>query len=197
MSIPVAFPGMEFDVVAPGGRVSAGRHEGEVYRPVPGMVIPELVWPRPAGGLPEMFMAAAKKGDTVLVQFRGFLDDGTVFDSTEGRDPLQFTIGDGSILPGFELAVMGLEVGETSEVAIPWNHAYGPHHEEMVVVVERGQFWGEISPAPGDALEIRQPDGKSVVVIVTEVGESTVTIDANHPLAGKHLTFHIELLEIL
>lgn len=145
----------------------------------------------------EMFMGVAKEGDTVLVRFKGFLDDGTVFDSTDDRDPLQFTIGDGLILPGFEQAVVGLGVGDTSQVGIPWDQAYGPHHEDMVVEVERHKLPGEISLSVGDALEIRQPDGRSVVVTVTAAGETSLTIDANHPLAGRHLTFHIELVEIL
>lgn len=142
-------------------------------------------------------MAAVRIGDTVLVRFRGVLADGTIFDSTDGRDPLQFTVGDGLILPGFELAVIGLKPGQSVDVSIPWDQAYGPHDEDMVVLVEKEKFWGEVSPNVGDVLEIRQPDGRSVVVTVTEVDESTVTIDANHPLAGKDLTFSIELIETL
>ncbi|MDK2915846.1 MAG: hypothetical protein PWR25_403 [Euryarchaeota archaeon] len=142
-------------------------------------------------------MAQAKEGDTVQVHYTGKLEDGTVFDSSEERTPLEFTIGSGQIIPGFERAVVGMEPGETKTTTIQPEEAYGPHREEMTITVDRGQFPEEIKPEPGQQLQIQQPDGRAAFVVISDVSESTVTLDANHPLAGQPLTFDIKLVDIV
>nr|HID13942.1 peptidylprolyl isomerase [Anaerolineae bacterium] len=142
-------------------------------------------------------MAQAKYGDTVRVHYTGKLEDGTVFDTSIDRDPLQFTIGEGQIIPGFEQAVVGMDPGESKTAKVPADEAYGPHLEEMVQVVDRNQFPVDLEPKVGDYLQIRLADGRTIVVMVTDVSESSVTLDANHPLAGKDLTFDIRLVEIV
>lgn len=141
-------------------------------------------------------MAQAQHGDTVKVHYTGKLDDGTVFDSSVDREPLEFTIGEGSIIPGFEQAVVGMAKGESKTEVIPTENAYGPYVEEMVVTIDRQQMPAEIEPEVGQQLHIQQPDGQLVPVMVTDVSNSTVTLDANHPLAGEDLTFDIQLVEI-
>jgi peptidylprolyl isomerase len=142
-------------------------------------------------------MPQAKDGDTVKVGYTGRLDDGTVFDSSENRDPLEFTIGDGNLIPGFEQAVRGMSPGESKTVRIPADEAYGPHHKEMTLVVDRGEFPPEMDPQVGEQLQVRQPSGQTMVVTVSEVSDAKVTLDANHPLAGKDLTFEIQLTEVV
>jgi len=138
----------------------------------------------------------AKTGDTVKVHYTGKLDDGTVFDSSNGREPLQFTIGEGQVIPGFEQAVTGMKPGESQTVKIPVEEAYGPYQQELVLVVGQDQFPADLEPEVGQQLQITQADGKVTVVTVTGISESGVILDANHPLAGKDLTFEIELMEI-
>jgi peptidylprolyl isomerase len=140
-------------------------------------------------------MTQAKKGDKVKVQYTGKLEDGTVFSSSPHEEPLQFTIGEGQILPGFEQAVIGMNPGESKIVQIAPENAYGPRLEELVVVIAREQLPNEMNPALGERLQIRQTDGQTIAVTVADVSPSTVTLDANHPLAGKDLTFDIRLLE--
>ncbi|HOB17523.1 MAG TPA: peptidylprolyl isomerase [Candidatus Methanoculleus thermohydrogenotrophicum] len=142
-------------------------------------------------------MAQAKQGDTVRVHYTGKLDDGTVFDTSSERSPLEFTIGEGEIIPGFEQAVIGMKPGETKTVRIPPEEAYGPHRDDMTLTVDRDQFPEDLDPEPGQQLQVRQPGGGAVIVTVSEVSESTVTLDANHPLAGRLLTFDIQLLDIV
>jgi peptidylprolyl isomerase len=142
-------------------------------------------------------MAQAKEGDTVKVHYTGKLEDGTVFDTSEERAPLEFTIGNGQIIRGFEQAVVGMEPGEAKTATIPPEEAYGPHREDMTLTVDRGQFPEEINPEPGQQLQVQQPDGRAAVVTVSDVSESTVTLDANHPLAGQPLTFEIRLVDIV
>ena len=141
-------------------------------------------------------MAEAKKGDTVKVHFTGKLDYGTVFDCSTNLDPLEFVLGLGRVIPGFEEAVIGMNSGESKTIKIPADKAYGPHREEMVVSLERKQLPVHIKPEVGQQLEVGEPGGQKILVKVTGVSESKVTLDANHPLAGKDLTFEIELLEI-
>lgn len=141
-------------------------------------------------------MAQAANGDTVRVHYTGKLVDGTVFDSSAERDPIEFKIGEGNLIPGFENAVVGLNPGESKSTTIPAVEAYGLRREEMVVMVERERFPKDLKPEVGQLLNMRQADGNSWRVKVTDVGESKVTLDANHPLAGKDLTFEIELVEI-
>jgi FKBP-type peptidyl-prolyl cis-trans isomerase 2 len=142
-------------------------------------------------------MVQAKKGDTVKVHYTGKLDDGTVFDSSVERDPLQFTIGEGQVIPGFEKAVIGMDPGESKTAKLPADEAYGQHREELVAEVEHDKFPGHVKPQVGQQLQIRHPQGQTHVVRVIDVSESKVTLDANHPLAGQDLTFDIQLKEIL
>jgi len=138
----------------------------------------------------------ANDGDTVRVHYTGKLEDSTVFDSSLEREPLEFTLGEGTIIPGFEEAVRGMHVGQSKTVTISPEEAYGPHLDEMVLVIEREQLPPELNPAVGQQLQMQQQDGRVVIVLVTDVSEATITVDANHPLAGKDLTFEIELVEI-
>jgi peptidylprolyl isomerase len=139
---------------------------------------------------------AAQSGDTVTVHYKGLLKDGTVFDSSENREPLNFKIGEGKLIPGFEKAVVGLAPGETVKAEVPPEEGYGPHREEMVLAVEREQLPEDLDPSVGQQLQMQQQDGKSMIVTVAEVSNESVTLDANHPLAGKELVFEIELVAI-
>lgn len=139
---------------------------------------------------------AAKRGDTVKVHYTGKLDDGTVFDSSVNQEPLEFTIGTGSIIPGFENAVLGMSPGDSKTEHIPADQAYGPYVEEMVVTVDRQQLPEGIQPEVGQQFQIQQSPDQIIPVIVTDVSDSKVTLDANHPLAGEDLTFDIELVAI-
>lgn len=142
-------------------------------------------------------MSTVKNTDTVRVHYTGTTDDGVTFDSSRERDePLEFTMGQGQLIPGFEKAVEGMSVGDTAKVNIPAEEAYGPVREDMIVEVERSRFPEDISPEIGQQLQIQQPNGQPMPVVVKEVNETQVTLDANHPLAGQALTFDIELVEI-
>lgn len=141
-------------------------------------------------------MAQAKTGDTVTVHYTGKLDDGTVFDSSAEREPLQFAIGSGSLIPGFEQAVIGMSPGESKTETIPVDQAYGPHYEEMVLVIDRQQIPPEMPVDVGTQLQIRQETGEMIPVVITDANEVEVTLDANHPLAGEELTFEIQLVAI-
>jgi len=137
----------------------------------------------------------AKSGDTVRVHYKGTLSDGSEFDSSEGRDPLEFVVGSGQVIPGFDNAVVGLEPGETITVTIPAAEAYGEHDERGLQHFPHDAF--PSPPEVGWALELSGPDGQRVPAIVAEVGEDAVTLDFNHPLAGQDLTFDIELVEVV
>jgi peptidylprolyl isomerase len=141
-------------------------------------------------------MAQAKTGDTVKVHYTGKLDDGTVFDSSAGRDPLEFKIGEGRLIPDFEQAVVGMNPGESKTIQIPSGNAYGPYHEEMVINIERKDLPEDLEPHIDQRLQVRQSEGQEFVVTVTEVTETSITLDGNHPLAGKDLTFDIQLTEV-
>ncbi len=143
-------------------------------------------------------MTQVEYGNTVKVHYTGKLDDGTVFDSSIDRDPLQFTLGEGQMIPGFEQAVVGMSLNESKTVTIQMDQAYGPHREEMVTAIERNQIPENMQQLEvGQQLQIRQDDGQTFLVLVTDVAESSVTLDANHPLAGKDLTFDLQLVEII
>jgi FKBP-type peptidyl-prolyl cis-trans isomerase 2 len=142
-------------------------------------------------------MAPAKIGDTVKVHYTGKLEDDTVFDTSTDRDPLQFTLGEKQVIPGFEQAVIGMKKGESKITEIPADEAYGQHNKDMVLVVERSQFPADLEPQVDQCLQLCQPDGQNMVVRVTEVSDAKVTLDANHLLAGKALTFDIQLIEIV
>lgn len=141
-------------------------------------------------------MAQAQRGDTVKVHYTGRLQDGTVFDSSESREPLEFTIGGGQMISGFDAGVLGMNLGQSKTITIPAEDAYGPRYVEAEMTVDRSEFPEDMAPEVGDQLQLRQPNGQVVIVVVSEVTEETVTLDANHPLAGKDLTFDIELVEI-
>ena len=142
-------------------------------------------------------MSNAKAGDTVKIHYTGTLDDGTQFDSSAGRDPLEFELGGGQVIPGFEEAVVGMAVGEVKKQHIPMEQAYGPRNENMVLQVERDQLPKDMTPNIGDQLNLRQAEDQVITVIITELTDTTVTLDANHPLAGVDLNFNIELVEIV
>lgn len=141
-------------------------------------------------------MPKAQSGDTVQVHYTGKLNDGTVFDSSEGREPLQFTLGSGQVIPGFESAVSGMEVGESKTAQIASDDAYGPYVPERVIAVSRQDFPEDISPEVGMRLAVTQPNGQQIPVTVTDVSEEDVTLDANHRLAGQDLVFDIQLVAI-
>ena len=142
-------------------------------------------------------MAQAKQGDTVNVHYTGKLEDGAVFDSSVGREPLQFKIGGSEVIPDFEQAVVGMSPGESKTVKIPHQRAYGPHRAEMVLAAGRDKFPPDFQPEVGQHLQLRQDDGYTFFVTVTEVSEKGVILDANHPLAGKDLTFDMQLVGIV
>lgn len=140
----------------------------------------------------------AKTGDTVQVQYTGKLADGTVFDSSVGKDPLQFKLGSGQVIPGFDKAVTGMRVGEKKTITILAADAYGERRDDLVGEVSLTQLPSDITPQVGMQLQTTQKDGSIMVVTITKVTDNTsVTIDANHPLAGKDLTFELELVKIL
>lgn len=141
-------------------------------------------------------MSTAKQGDTVHVRYTGRFDDGTVFDTSEGHDPLEFVLGGGRVIPGFEKAVEGLSVGEQVTTEIPPEEAYGPRNDALVMEVGRDQFPEDASPAVGQQFQMSTTDGRQAVVTVTSVSDEKVEIDANHPLAGRALSFELELVKI-
>jgi len=140
-------------------------------------------------------MGQAKEGDTVKVYYTVKLGDGTVIGSTTDHEPLQFTIGEGQILPGFEQALVGMNPSESKTIDVPADQAFGPHLDEMVVVVDRSKLPEDFNPKVGEQVQFRQGDGQIATVLVTDVSELSITIDANHPLAGKDLTFDIQFIE--
>lgn len=140
-------------------------------------------------------MTQVKDGDTVKVHYTGTLNDGTVFDSSRERDPLEFTMGSGMLIPGFEKAVTGKSVGDTTKVTIPPAEAYGEVNEELVLDIPRSQVPEHITPEVGMMLQL-QTDGGVMEVVITSVSDESVVLDANHPLAGQDLTFEIEIVGI-
>lgn len=138
----------------------------------------------------------AKDGDTVLVNYRGTLSDGSEFDSSEGRAPLEFEVGAGQVIPGFDDAVRGLEVGEAKTVTIPAAQAYGESSDEAQQTFPRDAFPPDTEPEVGWMVELEADDGQRIPATVVEVTPEQVVLDFNHPLAGEDLTFDIELLEI-
>lgn len=142
-------------------------------------------------------MEQAKQGDTVKVHYSVRLGDGTIIGSTTDHEPLQFTIGEGQILPGFEQAVVGMNPGELKTIEVIADQAFGPHLDEMVVVIDRSRLPADFESKVGEQVQFRQGDGQIATVLVTDVSESSITIDANHPLAGKDLTFDIQFIEVV
>jgi peptidylprolyl isomerase len=142
-------------------------------------------------------MTQVKQGDTVRVHYTGKLTDGMLFDSSEGREPLEFTLGAGNVIPGFEAAVVGMSAGESKTVNIDSAQAYGPRSEDAVRKLPREGIPQEIQLEAGLQLQASDPQGRPIMFTVLEVEEETVTLDANHPLAGKDLVFELELVEIV
>lgn len=141
-------------------------------------------------------MKVAKENDKVSVHYKGSLSNGEVFDSSEGRDPLQFTVGTGQVITGFDNGVLGMELNEEKTIQIPANEAYGEVRGELIQQVPKNQLPEEIKPEIGLKLVSRTPDGQEIPLVVTEVTEENITVDANHALAGKDLTFEVKLVGI-
>ena len=140
-------------------------------------------------------MAQAQNGNTVKVHYTGKLGDGSVFDSSDGREPLEFTVGEGQVIPGFEQGVVGLEPGDTKTLNIPSEEAYGPHRPEGVFEIERAEIPPTIPLEEGMRLQANQ-GGRTVDLLVVEFNEAKVTLDSNHPLAGQDLTFDIQVVDV-
>jgi FKBP-type peptidyl-prolyl cis-trans isomerase 2 len=141
-------------------------------------------------------MQEVKKGDTVKVHYHGKLISGETFDSSEGREPLEFKVGEGSVIKGFDDGVMGMKVGDKKTVEIAVEEAYGPKSEDMVIELPKDRFPADLNPEAGMQLTMSNGSGQNFRVIVVEVKEDAVVLDANHPLAGEDLVFDIELVEI-
>ena len=144
----------------------------------------------------EVMEVMADDGDTVKVHYIGTLEDSTVFDTSRMGEPLEFTLGQGQVLPGFEEAVKGMRAGQVQTVAIPSEEAYGPHDDDLVAIVMRAQFLEDLELEIGQQWEMQGEEGKVTDVVITDISETSITVDANHPLAGEDLTFEIELIEI-
>ena len=142
-------------------------------------------------------MAEAKNGDKVRVHFTGRLVDGTVFGSTLDEEPFEFTVGDKNMLPGFENAIVGMQKGETRTIYLPPEEAYGPYKKELVHIMDKSSFPQEIDLDIGKQLRIRTKEGEHKIVTIKDFTEDHIVIDENDPLAGKTLTFNIELVEII
>ncbi|PJE30073.1 FKBP-type peptidyl-prolyl cis-trans isomerase SlyD [Pseudooceanicola marinus] len=142
-------------------------------------------------------MSTAKSGDTVRIHYTGTLTDGTTFDSSAGREPLEFTVGSGQIIPGLDKAIPGMAVGETQKVEIPSEEAYGAHNPDALQQVPRDAIPSEIPLEMGLQLQMQTPQGQAIPVTVVEITDENVTLDANHMLAGKDLVFDIEMVEIV
>jgi peptidylprolyl isomerase len=140
-------------------------------------------------------MAQPQSGDRVKVHYTGRLDDGRVFDTSKDRAPLELTVGESQVIPGFEEALTQMEPGDAKTVIVPAEQAYGPHRPELLLTVDRAEFPEHIEPAVGQKLQV-QHDGRVSEVRVADVSDDQVTLDVNHPLAGKNLTFDLELVEI-
>ncbi|MEI6948834.1 peptidylprolyl isomerase [Paraflavisolibacter sp. H34] len=142
-------------------------------------------------------MQQVKSGDKVRVHYHGKLRSGETFDSSQGRDPLEFTVGGGQVIKGFDQGVMGMQVGEKKTVEIEVEDAYGEKSQDMVIEFPKNQFPPDMKPEAGMQLMMNNGAGQSFPVVVAEVKEDTVVLDANHPLAGQDLIFDIELVEIV
>lgn len=141
-------------------------------------------------------MAQVKNGDKIAIHYKGRLDDGTVFDSSEGRDPLEFTVGSGQVIPGFDAGVQDMSIGEKKTIHIPAVEAYGPKHEHMIMEFPRDRFPADMVPEEGMQLNMSDGQGQVIPVVIVEVQEDKVLLDANHQLAGKDLIFDLELVSI-
>jgi len=141
-------------------------------------------------------MAIVKEGDTITLHYKGSLDDGTVFDSSEGAAPLTFKVGDSQVIQGFDDGVRGMEAGERRQINIPAHQAYGEYYEQLVTVVPRNAFPPDVTPAIGLLFEMELPSGESMPVRIIDIEGDDVTLDANHLLAGEALHFDVQLVSI-
>lgn len=141
-------------------------------------------------------MSQVKENDTVKVHYTGKLADGQVFDSSEGKEPIEFTLGQGQLIPGFEKGLIDMKLNEKKTINIPKEEAYGEPREDLVQEVEKSQLPEEIKPEVGMGLVSKTPDGREMNLVVAEVKEDTIVVDGNHPLAGKDLVFDLEVVEI-
>ncbi|TWG92747.1 peptidylprolyl isomerase [Mesorhizobium sp. J18] len=142
-------------------------------------------------------MTEVKSGDVVRIHYTGKLADGTEFDSSAGREPLEFQVGAGQIISGLERQVEGMTVGERETVTIPADEAYGPRDERQVQIVPREAFPQDLNLAVGSRLQANTQDGRQIALTVTDIRDDQVTVDANHPLAGRDLIFDVEVVEIV
>ena len=142
-------------------------------------------------------MAQAKVGDVVRVHYKGYFDDGTVFDTSRNAEPFEFTLGNDMVIPGFENAILGMEVGDVRTVEISPEEGYGERREDLVIEIDKNQVPPEIQPEVGMMLQLQSGQGEAIPVMVSAIGKTTITLDGNHPLAGKKLNFEIELVEIV
>ena len=140
-------------------------------------------------------MSEAKEGDKVTIHFKGKTAEGDEFASSEGADPITFSIGSNELMPALEQAVVGMKTGDSKSVELTPEDGFGDPKEDLIIKVERTQFPEDLELAPGVQLQMQQPDGNTALVFVLEVGEAEVTLDANHPLAGQTVIFDIELVE--
>ncbi len=141
-------------------------------------------------------MQKVKDGDTVKVHYHGKLTDGTTFDSSEGREPLSFEVGSGQVIPGFNEGVTGMEVGEKKTITIPSDQAYGEKRDDLLMEFPMDKFPPDLKPEVGMALNMSNQEGHQFPVMITEVRDESVILDANHPLAGKDLVFDLEVVGI-
>ena len=144
----------------------------------------------------EVFMSKAKNGDTVKIHYMGKLEDGKVFDNSKERQPFEFIVGSGEVMPGIEKGVIGMEPGDTKTIEIPPQEAFGQRREELVIEIAKSELPDHTTPTKGQRLRMRQPDGGHIDLIIIDVNEERITLDANHPLAGHTLFFDLELVEI-
>ena len=142
-------------------------------------------------------MAQVQQGDTIKVHYTGKLEDGTIFDSSAHREPLEFTVGEGRVLPDFEAGVIGMNPGDSKSINILSEKAYGLHRDEMVISLKRGQIPENLQLEVNQQLQLAREGGPPIIAVVTEISDATVTLDANHPLAGQDLIFELQLMEIL
>jgi FKBP-type peptidyl-prolyl cis-trans isomerase 2 len=141
-------------------------------------------------------MSKAKNGDTVKIHYTGKLEDGKVFDDSRERGSFEFIVGNGDVMPSIEKGVLGMETGDTKTIEIPPEEAFGERREKLVVEIAKSELPNHITPTMGQRLQMRQPDGDHTDLIIIDVNEETITVDANHPLAGHTLFFDLELVEI-
>jgi peptidylprolyl isomerase len=141
-------------------------------------------------------MAQAKMNDTVIVHYTGSFTDGEVFDSSIDREPLEFNIGQGMVIPGFENGIIGLQEGDSKKITIPAEDAYGPHREDLLTTIERSQIPASIDLQIGMILQMRSPDGGTTNVSIRDINLESVILDLNHPMAGKELIFEVNLVKV-